>query len=100
MKHFLSAFFCVFLLSLQAAESAAQNCAWRFRDDGSAVFSWTTEKRGPLMRIAVTGADGGRLKELCDVALCVPARKANHIQELHIAVGHMLCGLVEKALHG
>ena len=59
-----------------------------------------TARRLGVRTIAVTGADGGRLKELCDVALCVPARKANHIQELHIAVGHMLCGLVEKALHG
>ena len=78
MKHFLSAFFCVFLLSLQAAESAAQNCAWRFRDDGSAVFSWTTEKRGPLMQIAVTGADGKKtvIREREKRANCVRVHEA------------------------
>ena len=59
-----------------------------------------TARRLGVKTIAVTGADGGRLKELCDVALCVPARKANHIQELHIALGHLLCGLAERALNG
>lgn len=50
--------------------------------------------------IAVTGAAGGRMKADCDVLLNVPADKAAHIQEMHIAVGHMICGLVERALHG
>lgn len=50
--------------------------------------------------IAVTGASGGALAELADVALRVPASKANHVQEMHIAVGHMLCGLAERALNG
>ena len=57
-------------------------------------------KRMGVKTIAVTGGRGGRLKELCDLALCVPAGKANHIQELHIAIGHMLCGLAERALNG
>ena len=64
------------------------------------VAAAETARRLGVKTIAVTGADGGRLKALCDLALCVPARKANHIQELHIAVGHLLCGLAEKALHG
>lgn len=54
-------------------------------------------KRG-LKVIAVTGASGGKMKETCDVLLNVPADKAAHIQEMHIAVGHMICGLVERAL--
>ena len=53
-----------------------------------------------LPELAATRLVGGRLKELCDLALCVPAGKANHIQELHIAIGHMLCGLSERALNG
>lgn len=47
--------------------------------------------------IAVTGADGGRMRSLGDVLLNVPAANANHIQEMHIAVGHLLCGLAESA---
>lgn len=50
--------------------------------------------------IAVTGAAGGKMKDMCDVLLNVPAEKAAHVQEMHIAVGHMVCGLVERALNG
>lgn len=50
--------------------------------------------------IGLTGRGGGALVELCDLTLGVPADRANHIQEMHIAVGHMLCGLLEKALYG
>ena len=58
MKHFLLTSFCLLLLSVHAVENAVKNCAWRFRDDNSAIFSWTTEKKGPRMQIAVTGPDG------------------------------------------
>jgi len=42
-----------------------------------------------------TGQSGGRLKELCD-CLCIPSADTARIQECHIVVGHILCGLVEK----
>lgn len=42
-----------------------------------------------------TGQDGGRLKEFCD-CLCIPSPDTARIQECHIVVGHILCGLVEK----
>jgi len=45
--------------------------------------------------IGLTGDPGGTLKSLADVPICVPARKTHHIQEMHIAVGHMICGIVE-----
>jgi len=40
---------------------------------------------------------GGKLKELCDVALCVPADSSPPIQEGHLVLLHILCGLVEEA---
>ena len=50
--------------------------------------------------IAFAGAGGGKLASLCDVVLAVPATRACHIQEMHIAVGHMVCGIVEGELNG
>jgi D-sedoheptulose 7-phosphate isomerase len=50
--------------------------------------------------IAVTGASGGKLAALADVTLNVPASRACHIQEMHIAVGHVICALAERALNG
>ena len=37
----------------------------------------------------------GRIKLLCD-CICIPSGETARIQECHILVGHILCGLVEK----
>lgn len=44
---------------------------------------------------AWTGASGGKLKGLCE-CICVPSPETARIQECHILVGHILCGLVES----
>lgn len=49
--------------------------------------------------IALTGA-GGVLNDTADVAIAVPSSVTAHIQEAHIAVGHALCGAVERLLFG
>lgn len=48
--------------------------------------------------VGLAGRDGGTLAELCDVCLTVPARSTPRIQEVHILLAHLLCGLVEDAL--
>ncbi len=48
--------------------------------------------------ISFTGDGGGKLAELSDVLLAVPSGNTQHIQESHIALYHLLCGLVEKSL--
>lgn len=54
-------------------------------------------KRGARV-IALTGANGGRLKSLAHLCFCVPANESPRIQECHISIGHTLCALVEEAL--
>ena len=51
-----------------------------------------------IATIGLTGRAGGKLRAACDIAICVPADEANHIQEMHIAIGHYLCGFVENAV--
>jgi D-sedoheptulose 7-phosphate isomerase len=51
-------------------------------------------KRG-LTTVAFTGEGGGKLAPLCD-CLCVPSRETARIQECHIMIGHIVCGLVEQ----
>ena len=51
-----------------------------------------------IATIGLTGRAGGKLHTACDIAICVPADEANHIQEMHIAIGHYLCGFVENAV--
>jgi len=48
--------------------------------------------------IALTGGDGGRLKDAADVCIRVPARRVARIQEAHVAVIHVWCDIVEGAL--
>lgn len=48
--------------------------------------------------IALTGEGGGAMAEACDVIIRAPSAQTNHIQEMHIAIGHYLCGYVEDAV--
>jgi D-sedoheptulose 7-phosphate isomerase len=41
---------------------------------------------------------GGRLKDRVDHALVVPTASTAHAQELHLAMGHAVCELVDRAL--
>lgn len=48
--------------------------------------------------IGMTGNRGGPMKELCDHYLDVPSAYTPKIQEGHAVLGHILCGLIERAL--
>jgi D-sedoheptulose 7-phosphate isomerase len=48
--------------------------------------------------IVLTGEGGGKAAGLADVAVRVPSGETQYIQETDIAVGHVLCALVERAL--
>jgi D-sedoheptulose 7-phosphate isomerase len=50
--------------------------------------------------IGLSGQDGGKLKEMADVCLCVAADDSPSIQEGHGVVIHILCALIEQALSG
>lgn len=50
-----------------------------------------------LKIIALTGATGGALSELCD-CIKVPSINVPRIQECHILIGHILCQIVEKKI--
>ncbi len=56
------------------------------------------EKR--LVSIGFLGKDGGQAKALCDHAIIVPSDDTQRIQEGHITIGHIICGLVEKEMYG
>lgn len=56
-------------------------------------------KKG-ITTIALTGATGGRMKDLADLLINVPSTDTPRIQEAHITVGHIICELVEQAMFG
>lgn len=48
--------------------------------------------------IALSGKDGGKLKELADVALIVDSQMTDRIQEIHIKLIHIFIEAVERRL--
>lgn len=50
-----------------------------------------------LTTVCFTGATGGIMRGLCE-CICVPSVITAHIQECHIMLGHILCGLLENLI--
>ena len=50
--------------------------------------------------VALLGRTGGQLKDLADLALIIPSDDTARIQELHLAIEHVICDLVEDRLKG
>ena len=51
-----------------------------------------------IRTVGLAGGSGGRMAPLCDICVCVPSTVTARIQEVHLAIGHILCGLVEDGL--
>jgi D-sedoheptulose 7-phosphate isomerase len=51
-----------------------------------------------LQTIALCG-DGGTLPPLATVAIQVPSKCTQYIQEAHLAIEHLLCAIVERTLY-
>jgi D-sedoheptulose 7-phosphate isomerase len=52
-----------------------------------------------LAIVTLTGAGGGKLAPMADVAISVPDDRTGHIQEAHLALEHLLALLIEHELH-
>jgi D-sedoheptulose 7-phosphate isomerase len=51
-------------------------------------------KRKGITTIAMTGETPGRMA-MADITIAVPSKVSCHIQEMHLAIGHWICGEVE-----
>ncbi len=78
---------------------------------GDVLVAYSTSGRSPnilcalkaaraqgVVTIGFTGNRGGPMVELCDHLLCSPSAATPKIQEGHLVMGHILCGLVERAM--
>jgi D-sedoheptulose 7-phosphate isomerase len=52
-----------------------------------------------MATIGFLGKDGGKSRELVDVAIIVPSNDTQRIQEGHITIGHIVCGLIEREMY-
>lgn len=66
------------------------------------VLAAIEEAKGKGMRvIGLTGKMGGKMKEVCDVAIVVPWNAySDRVQEIHIKIIHILIEYIERHLFG
>ena len=62
------------------------------------VLAAQTAQAKKVTVLAFTGQSGGELARHADLVLQVPSVDTPIVQEIHLAVGHVLCDLVERAL--
>jgi D-sedoheptulose 7-phosphate isomerase len=76
---------------------------------GDVLFLHTTSGESPnliaaadaaralgLVTIGMLARGGGRLRDHVDHAIVVPTDDGAHAQELHLAIGHAICSIVEE----
>jgi D-sedoheptulose 7-phosphate isomerase len=51
-----------------------------------------------LQTVGLAGGIGGEMREACDSLIVVPSSTTSRIQEMHIAIGHMICKALEERL--
>ena len=55
-------------------------------------------KQKSVFTIGLTGQTGGQMATLCDICLKMPSMETPKVQEGHILVAHIICGLVESLM--
>lgn len=48
--------------------------------------------------VGMTGRSGGKMKDIVDILINIPSDNTPRIQEAHITIGHIICGIVETHL--
>jgi D-sedoheptulose 7-phosphate isomerase len=62
------------------------------------VMAMQAARSAGISTIGLTGIHPRDMGELADVSLKVPSSHTPQIQEGHLVLGHLLCGMVEKQL--
>lgn len=67
-------------------------------NSANVVAAFELARETGIRTIGLTGRSGGRMAACSDILIAVPHDKTNHIQEAHIAIGHVICAIVEESL--
>ena len=49
-----------------------------------------------MLSIGMSGATGGKIRDLCQHNIIIPSSNTARIQEAHIIVGHIFCQIIEE----
>ncbi len=64
------------------------------------LMAFEMAKKKEIKTVALIGQKNGLMKEMADYCIQVPATTSAHIQEMHIAIGHLICDLIEREVYG
>ena len=53
-------------------------------------------RKAGMKTLGLSGRDGGAMNQHCDLNLIIPSDDTARIQEMHIFIGHILCGVVDR----
>jgi len=67
-------------------------------DSPNVIRAAQAAKAHAVTVVGFLGHSGGRLKDLTDVVLIVPSDDTARIQEIHLAIEHLICEMVEERL--
>ena len=59
------------------------------------ILAINVAKKREMKTIALLGKDGGKIKEIVDIALVVPSNNTARIQECHQTIYHAICKFIE-----
>ena len=65
-------------------------------NSANVLYAMQVARAKGMKTIALTGASGGKVKALADVAVCAPEKETYKIQEYHLPIYHMLCIAAER----
>jgi len=74
---------------------------WAYSTSGKSpniIAAMDAAKKGGLTVIGFTGENGWIKPELCDISIEIPSTETPKIQEGHLLIGHIICGLVESQM--
>jgi len=96
-----------------SADLAFAQLVWTFGEDDGVFLGISTSgnaknvcaaaetaKAKGMKTVAMTGASGGRLAQICEIALKVPETETYKVQELHLPLYHALCAEAEARIFG
>lgn len=73
-------------LMVLSTSGNAQNC----------LYAVLTAKAMGIKTILLSGKTGGKIKNVADVSVVVPANETYLVQELHLPIYHCLCAMLEE----
>ena len=82
-------------------------------EDGDIFIAYSTSGKSPnilkaiteakdrgIYTIGLTGNRKAEMNDICDIILEVPSSDTPKIQEGHLIIGHILCGIIENKIFG